>query len=93
MALQTYPFGIFSSIIIGALNSNDTVLQNPDYSAVINCFYLPGSLLGSFLMDQIGRKQKMTLGFVLGLFLVYYWWCNQSHSIRAPTLCGTVRYL
>ncbi|KAL3443945.1 major facilitator superfamily domain-containing protein [Aspergillus insuetus] len=32
---------------------------------VINCFYLPGCLLGGLLMDRIGRKQTMTLGFLL----------------------------
>lgn len=32
---------------------------------VINCFYLPGCILGGFLMDRIGRKQTMTLGFIL----------------------------
>ncbi|OOF99911.1 hypothetical protein ASPCADRAFT_402571 [Aspergillus carbonarius ITEM 5010] len=35
------------------------------HQTVINCFYLPGCLLGGFLMDKIGRKQNMTLGFVL----------------------------
>lgn len=32
---------------------------------VINCFYLPGCILGGYLMDRIGRKQTMTLGFIL----------------------------
>jgi MFS family permease len=32
---------------------------------VVNCFYLPGCIVGGLLMDRIGRKQTMTLGFVL----------------------------
>ncbi|PYI13748.1 hypothetical protein BO86DRAFT_399463 [Aspergillus japonicus CBS 114.51] len=33
--------------------------------AIINLFYLPGCLIGGLLMYRIGRKQTMTLGFVL----------------------------
>ena len=60
----TYPFGIFSSTIIGTLNPNDTLVQNIGYGTVVNCFYLPGCIVGGFLMDRIGRKQTMTLGFI-----------------------------
>ncbi|CAI7646315.1 hypothetical protein N7533_010683 [Penicillium manginii] len=61
----TYPFGLFSSTIIEQLNPNNTTVQNIGYGTVINCFYLPGCLLGGYLMDKIGRKQNMTLGFIL----------------------------
>ncbi|KAK1008768.1 hypothetical protein LTS01_002041 [Friedmanniomyces endolithicus] len=60
----TYPFGIFSSTIIGSLNPIDTLVQNIRYGTVVNAFYLPGCIVGGFLMDWIGRKQTMTLGFV-----------------------------
>ncbi|KAL2789366.1 MFS general substrate transporter [Aspergillus keveii] len=61
----TYPFGLFSSTIISQLNPNNTTVENIGYGTVINCFYLPGCLLGGLLMDRIGRKQTMTLGFLL----------------------------
>ncbi|KAK9848364.1 MFS like protein [Penicillium brevicompactum] len=61
----TYPFGLFSSTIIAQLNPNNSTVQNIGYGTVINCFYLPGCLLGGLLMDRIGRKQTMTLGFIL----------------------------
>jgi MFS family permease len=61
----TYPFGIFSSTIISQLNPSDSLVQNIGYGTVVNCFYLPGCLVGGLLMDYIGRKQTMTLGFVL----------------------------
>jgi MFS family permease len=66
---QTYPFGIFSSTIIGTLNPNNTLVQNIGYGTVVNCFYLPGCIVGGFLMDRIGRKQTMTLGFFLWALL------------------------
>lgn len=69
----TYPFGIFSSTIIGQLNPNDSLIQNIGLGTAVNCFYLPGCIAGGFLMDRIGRKQTMTLGFacwaVLGFII------------------------
>jgi MFS family permease len=59
----TYPFGIFSSTIISQFNPNNTTVQNIGYGTVVNCFYLPGCIVGGLLMDRIGRKQTMTLGF------------------------------
>ncbi|RAH60415.1 MFS general substrate transporter [Aspergillus piperis CBS 112811] len=61
----TYPFGLFTSTIISQLSPNNTTVENIGYGTVVNCFYLPGCLLGGLLMDKIGRKQNMTLGFVL----------------------------
>ncbi|KAJ9640261.1 hypothetical protein H2204_003486 [Knufia peltigerae] len=69
----TYPFGIFGSTIIGQLNPNNTLIQNIGYGTVLNCFLLPGCLIGGVLMDLIGRKQTMCLGFgcwaILGFIL------------------------
>ncbi|ERS99616.1 uncharacterized protein SPSK_09037 [Sporothrix schenckii 1099-18] len=65
----TYPFGIFSSSIVSTLNPNNTITQNIGFGTVINCFYLPGCLVGGLLMDWIGRKQTMTLGFFLWAIL------------------------
>lgn len=69
----TYPFGIFSSTIISQFNPNNTLTENIGYGTVVNCFYLPGCIVGGLLMDRIGRKQTMTLGFfcwgILGFIL------------------------
>jgi MFS family permease len=61
----TYPFGLFSSTIIGQLNPQNTLTQNIGFGTVVNCFYLPGCIVGGLLMDRIGRKQTMTVGFFL----------------------------
>jgi MFS family permease len=65
----TYPFGIFSSTIISQFNPNNTTVQNIDYGTVVNCFCLPGCIVGGLLMDRIGRKQTMTLGFFCGAIM------------------------
>ena len=59
----TYPFGIFSSTIISKLSPSSSLVQDIGYGTVVNCFYLPGCIVGGLLMDAIGRKQTMTLGF------------------------------
>ncbi|KAJ5398318.1 hypothetical protein N7509_006431 [Penicillium cosmopolitanum] len=59
----TYPFSLFSSTIVQQFNPKNTAIQNVGYGTVINCFQLPGCFLGGYLMDRIGRKQTMTLGF------------------------------
>lgn len=42
----SYPFSLFSSTIVTQLNPNDTTVQNIGYGTVINCFLLPGCLVG-----------------------------------------------
>lgn len=68
---QTYPFGLYGSTILATLNPKNTLVQTVGYGTVLNCFYLPGALLGGFLMDKIGRKQTMTLGFVLWSIMAF----------------------
>lgn len=59
----SYPFGLFSSVVTTQLNPNGDLLRNVGLGTAINCFYLPGCIAGGLLMDRIGRKQTMSLGF------------------------------
>lgn len=63
--MQVYPFGIFSSTIISGLNPDGGLTQTIGFGTAINAFFLPGCLIGGLLMDKIGRRQTMALGFVL----------------------------
>ncbi|QIW99403.1 hypothetical protein AMS68_004921 [Peltaster fructicola] len=65
----TYPFGIFSSTIVAQFNPNGGIIEDIGYGTVVNLFYLPGCIVGGLLMDRIGRKQTMTLGFFLWAIL------------------------
>jgi MFS family permease len=73
----TYPFGIFSSTIISTLNPSGSLIQDIGLGTAVNCFYLPGCIVGGFLMDLIGRKQTMTLGFAC--------WAGKYSLRKAPS--------
>ncbi|KAL6860761.1 glycerophosphoinositol permease [Amphichorda felina] len=60
---SVYAFGIYSSSILSGLYSDEAPLTTVfGWSTVINCFYLPGSIIGSFISDWIGPKYTLSLG-------------------------------
>lgn len=61
----SYPFGLFASTILTRLNVGSSLVKNMGWGTVINCFYIPGALVGGYLSDKIGRRQTMALGFFL----------------------------
>ncbi|SPC67164.1 related to GIT1 - Glycerophosphoinositol transporter also able to mediate low-affinity phosphate transport [Ustilago sp. UG-2017b] len=73
----SYPSGIYSSIIIKQLNptegqSDETVLRRSlAYSAALNCFYLPGTIIGAFVSDRLGPKHTMILGLLIQAVLAF----------------------
>jgi MFS family permease len=58
-----YPFGLFSTTIISQLNPDGNLFQDVAWSTVTGLFSIPAVILGAFLMDKIGRKNAMMLGF------------------------------
>jgi len=62
----TYPFGIYSSIIIDAVTNKSAALPVVfGWNVVINLFYIPGTIGGAFLIDYLGPKNTMILGLLL----------------------------
>ncbi|KAM6521795.1 MFS domain-containing protein [Fusarium falciforme] len=59
------PFGVFSSTVVSRANASESMIKTLGWGVIINSFYLPGPFLGGWLADKIGRRQTMTLGFVL----------------------------
>ncbi|TEB27007.1 MFS general substrate transporter [Coprinellus micaceus] len=61
-----YPFGIFSSIIVDNVTGGISDLQVVfGWNVVINLFYMPGTLIGAFIVDYLGPKYTMITGLVL----------------------------
>ncbi|KXS16725.1 MFS general substrate transporter [Gonapodya prolifera JEL478] len=60
-----YPAGIYSSTIVSAIIGDGDVKSNLAWDVVINAFYLPGTFAGLFLVDRLGPKYTMIIGFIL----------------------------
>lgn len=58
----TYPFGLFSSKIVDIITGGSTKLSTVFiWGLVINAFYVPGTVIGAFLVDWIGPKKQLML--------------------------------
>ncbi|SPO23393.1 related to GIT1 - Glycerophosphoinositol transporter also able to mediate low-affinity phosphate transport [Ustilago trichophora] len=72
----SYPSGIYSSIIVKQLNPGngsdyDTLKKSLAYSTALNCFYLPGTIIGALVSDRLGPKYTMILGLLCQAVLAF----------------------
>jgi MFS family permease len=62
----TYPFGIYSSIVVNNITGGSTALTVVfGWNVVINLFYMPGTIIGAFVVDYLGPKYTMITGLLL----------------------------
>jgi hypothetical protein len=62
---STYSFGIFSSTILGNIYGDSAPLTKVfGWNTVINLFYIPGAIFGSFYSDWIGPRYALASGVV-----------------------------
>ncbi|PBP18574.1 major facilitator superfamily transporter [Diplocarpon rosae] len=66
---STYSFGIFSSTILANIYGKTAPLTTVfGWNIVINLFYIPGAMLGSFYSDKVGPRYALASGvFVQGI--------------------------
>ncbi|KAG9128385.1 hypothetical protein FRC07_014798 [Ceratobasidium sp. 392] len=61
----TYPFGIYSSTIVDSIIGDTKSLYVIfGWNVVINLFYIPGTLIGAFVVDWLGPKYTMITGLL-----------------------------
>ncbi|KAG9524487.1 major facilitator superfamily transporter, partial [Aureobasidium melanogenum] len=58
-----YPFNFLAPVLVKGFSNHQTMLQSIGWSALVNAFALPGALLGSLLVDPLGRKETYALGW------------------------------
>ncbi|KAI0690379.1 major facilitator superfamily domain-containing protein [Cytidiella melzeri] len=61
----TYPFGIYSTPIVNNITGgSDSLTVVLGWGCVINCFYMPGTIIGAFVVDYLGPKWTMITGLL-----------------------------
>ncbi|GAA5836750.1 hypothetical protein JCM9279_007649 [Rhodotorula babjevae] len=58
----TYPFGLFSSIIVDTITGGDDSLKTVFlWALVINLLYIPGTVIGALLVDWLKPKRQIII--------------------------------
>jgi MFS family permease len=62
---STYSFGIYSTQILTIVIPNGSLAEQFGWNTVINLFYIPGAILGSFFSDMVGPRYALIIGILL----------------------------
>jgi len=64
-----YPFGIYSSTVVDTITGGNSSLTTVfGWNVVINLFYMPGTIIGAFVVDYLGPKWTMITGLLAQAF-------------------------
>ena len=66
---MTIPNAVFSGTVISAVVPEGDVKRTAEWQLLLGALALPGVILGALLLDWIGRKRIMMIGF--GGYLVF----------------------
>ncbi|KAM3418986.1 hypothetical protein BST61_g4943 [Cercospora zeina] len=55
----TYPFSLYSSAWISVIQPNAALWQTFGWSTLVNFFYVPGAIIGSFMSDGLGPRRAL----------------------------------
>jgi MFS family permease len=82
----TYPFSIFSSAWLTAIDPHRSTWQQFGWSTVINAFYVPGALLGSWTSDKMGPRLALSVfvaaqGIVGFIMSGCYQWLKMPENV------------
>jgi MFS family permease len=89
----TYPFGIYSSTVVDSITGGSSALTVVfGWNVVINLFYMPGTLIGAFVVDLLGPKYTMILGLmsqaVIGFIMSGLYTHLKSHIAGFAVIYG-----
>lgn len=61
----SYPSGVFSTTILDVVVApGSPLIQTAGWNTLLYTFYLPGAVAGALLVDRIGRRKTMSIGFI-----------------------------
>lgn len=61
-----YPFGIYTTPILqGIEGPNPSIPVALGWNVVVNLFYIPGTVIGAFVLDYVGPKNCQIIGLLL----------------------------
>ncbi|KDQ14967.1 hypothetical protein BOTBODRAFT_187665 [Botryobasidium botryosum FD-172 SS1] len=88
-----YPFGLYSSTVIDSIiGDTDSLAVIFGWNVVVNLFYMPGTLLGAFVVDYLGPKNTMILGLtcqaIIGFFMSGFYTHLEHHIAGFAVLYG-----
>lgn len=89
-----FPNGVFSSVIISSVIPNPTLLKTMEWNLLLSVLSLPGLFIGAFIVNKIGRRNLLMVGFagylVVGLIIVRHS-ADSSLSLLSARVTSTQR--
>lgn len=58
-----FPNNLFSATIINSAVKNGSVIRTAEWQLLISAIALPGVIFGAFLVERIGRRKTLMMGF------------------------------
>ncbi|EJD34786.1 MFS Git1p-related glycerophosphoinositol and glycerophosphocholine permease [Auricularia subglabra TFB-10046 SS5] len=82
-----YPFGIYSSVIVDRVTNGDKALTTVfGWNVVVNLFYMPGTLVGAFVVDILGPKYTMITGLLFQALFGFV--MSGCYSVLSKNIAG-----
>ncbi|CDK26126.1 unnamed protein product [Kuraishia capsulata CBS 1993] len=76
----TFPNGVFSSTIISSvIDDSSDLIKVGEWNLLLGIIAIPGVLVGAYLVDKIGRKYTMIVGFAGYLVIGLVIGCSYFH--------------
>ncbi|KAF2206260.1 hypothetical protein CERZMDRAFT_53505 [Cercospora zeae-maydis SCOH1-5] len=79
----TYPFSIYSSAWINVIEPEQALWQVFGFSTLVNFFYLPGAIFGSYTSDWLGPR-KALMWFVIAQGVFGFVMSSAYEELRKP---------
>ncbi|KAF5316441.1 hypothetical protein D9619_006915 [Psilocybe cf. subviscida] len=89
--LIVYPFGLYSSIIFDNITGNtDSLGVIFGWNVVSNLFYMPGTIIGAFVVDYLGPKNTLIVGLLCQAVIGFIMSSLYTHLVNHIALFAVI---